>query len=91
MGRVYRNRDSNYNRKEPNVTIIKMPFEKDPMVKNNVYDSELMKKSEEVLKDKYVNKYLNFKLEKDFVEEATSEEKIIKKFREKYKKKRLCQ
>jgi CRISPR-associated helicase Cas3 len=88
MGRVYRNRDSNYNREEPNVTIIKMPFEKDPMVKNNFYDSELMKKSEEVLKDKYINKYLNFKLEKDFVEEATSEEKIINKFLEKYVKTR---
>jgi CRISPR-associated endonuclease/helicase Cas3 len=86
MGRVYRNRDSNYNREEPNVTIIKMPFEKDPMVKNNFYDSELMKKSEEVLKDKYVNKYLDFKLEKDFVEEATSEEKIRKKFLNKYDK-----
>ena len=86
MGRVYRNRDSNYNREEPNVTIIKMPFEKDPMVKNNFYDSELMKKSEEVLKDKYVNKYLDFKLEKDFVEEATSEEKIRKKFLNKYEK-----
>jgi CRISPR-associated endonuclease/helicase Cas3 len=86
MGRVYRNRNSNYNREEPNVTIIKMPFEKDPMVKNNFYDSELMKKSEEVLKDKYVNKYLDFKLEKDFVEEATSEEKIRKKFLNKYEK-----
>ena len=86
MGRVYRNRDSNYNREEPNVTIIKMPFEKDPMVKNNFYDSELMKKSEEVLKDKYVNKYLDFKLEKDFVEEATSEEKIRKKLLNKYEK-----
>jgi len=55
-----------------------MTFEKDPMVKNNFYDSELMKKSEEVLKDKYVNKYLNFKLEKDFVEEATSEKNYKK-------------
>jgi len=88
MGRVYRNRDSMYNREEPNVTIIKMPFEKDPMVKNNFYDSELMKKSEEVLKDEYVNEYLDFKQEKDFVEKATSEEKIIKKFREKYNKTR---
>ena len=86
IGRVYRNRNSNYSSTKPNVSVIKLPLEKDPLVgENRSYDKELMINTLNVLKN-YINKPLDFSLEKKFVEEATGDDEIKEKFMNKYRR-----
>ncbi|MGC8696430.1 MAG: CRISPR-associated helicase Cas3' [Conexivisphaera sp.] len=80
MGRVYRNRSSDYEGEEANVVVIAADGAAD---RSNIYDAGVLKKTLETLEG-YEGRVLDYLEEKRLVEEVFSDEELRRKYEKEY-------